>query len=119
MKAIWLLSMYLCQGVVKCLAQEPVWLHYTNQTGLPSNMVYDIYRDDEGYLWFATDKGVSRYNGIQFETFSTLHGLPNNELFYFKKDFQKRIWISTFNGDLCYYQDGVFHSAANTPFLKL
>ena len=94
-------------------------LHYTMDDGLPSNTVYDVYRDSKGYLWFATDKGIAKYNGIKFETFTTFNGLSDNEVFFVKEDHYGRLWIATYNGELCYYKDGVFHSAANTPFLKL
>jgi two-component sensor histidine kinase len=82
-------------------------------------MVYSIYRDSKGFLWIGTDKGVARYNGIKFEVFSSAHGLPDKEIFFFVEDGYGRIWLATFNGKLCYYQDGVFHNATNTPFLDV
>jgi two-component sensor histidine kinase len=94
-------------------------LHYTIEDGLPSNTIYDIYRDSKGYLWIGTDKGVAKYNGIKFETFTTNDGLPDNEVFFFKEDYYGRLWLATYSGALCYYQGEVFHTAANTPFLKL
>ena len=100
-------------------AQDYPVLHYTNEEGLPSNIVYSVYRDEKGYIWFATDKGVARYNGIKFEIFSTFNGLPDNEIFFLQADNYGRLWLGTFNGELCYYKDGVFHTSANTPFLKL
>lgn len=94
-------------------------LHYTIENGLPSNIVYEIYRDSKGFLWFATNKGIARYNGIRFEIFTTFDGLPDNEIFFFQEDYYGRLWLSTFNGELCYYKDNVFHNATNTAFLKL
>jgi hypothetical protein len=94
-------------------------IHYTVDDGLPSNTVYSVYRDDRGFLWVATDKGVARYNGIRFEKFTTSDGIPDNEVFFFREDKQGRLWLATYNGELCYYQDSRFHTAANTPFLKL
>ncbi len=100
-------------------AREFPILHYTVNDGLPSTTVYSIYRDTKGFLWFATDKGIARYNGARFESFTTSDGLPDNEVFLFKEDYQGRLWLSTYNGELCFYKDGVFHTEANTPFLKL
>lgn len=94
-------------------------LHYTAEDGLPSNTVYNVYRDSRGFLWIATDKGIARYNGIRFETFTTSDGLPDNEVFFFKEDHEGRIWLATYNGELCFYKDSRFHTAVNTPFLKL
>jgi two-component sensor histidine kinase len=94
-------------------------LNYSAKDGLPSNIIYEIYRDSKGFLWFATDKGIARYNGIQFETFTTNNGLPDNEVFFFQEDKYGRLWLASYNGEVCYYQDGIFHNASNTPFLKI
>lgn len=94
-------------------------VNFSQKDGLPSNTIYDVYHDEEGYIWFATSKGVSRYNGVKFENFTTTDGLPDNECFFFRKDKYKRLWIGTFNGSLVFYKDGVFHTAKNTPYLAL
>jgi len=99
--------------------QEPTLIHYTVEDGLPSNTVYYIYKDHKGFLWFATDKGISRYNGITFRNFTTFDGLADNEVFNFQEDYQGRLWMSTYNGKLCYYKDGAFHTEKNTPWLYL
>lgn len=99
--------------------QDYPMVHYTMADGLPSNIVYDIYRDSKGYIWVSTDKGISRYNGIRFETFTTFDGLPDNEIFFFQEDYYGRLWLATFNGNLCFYQNGVFHTAQNTSYLKM
>jgi two-component sensor histidine kinase len=114
-----LLAAMLLAGLGSLCAQDFPRQHFTTGDGLPSNTVYYSYRDSKGFLWFATDKGVARYNGIKFETFTTFNGLPDNEVFFFTEDYEGRIWLATYNGELCYYKDGIFHTATNTPFLKL
>lgn len=100
-------------------AQHYPMLHYTIKNGLASNTIYDIYRDKKGYFWLGTDKGISRFNGISFENFTTADGLSDNECFFFRPDPYGRLWIGTYNGHLCFYKDGVFHNEKNTPWLKL
>lgn len=102
-----------------CYGQDFALQQYTLSDGLPSNIVYDIQQDRQGFLWFCTDKGVARYNGIRFERFSTYDGLADNEIFGAQNDVYGRLWFNTYNGALCFYKDGVFHNAANTPFLRL
>lgn len=110
----------LClRAVLPVRAQEFPMIRFTQRDGLPSDMVYDVFQEDNGYLWFATNAGISRYNGIQFENFSIKDGLPDNECFFFRKDLYGRLWIATYNGALAFYKDGVFHTAGNTAFLKL
>jgi len=103
----------------KAVSQDFPLRHFTIEDGLPSNTVYEVYRDSKGFLWFGTDKGVARYNGARFETFTTFNGLPDNDIFFFQEDLYGRLWLGTYSGDLCYYKDDTFHTAANTPFLKL
>ncbi|MGC4058836.1 MAG: two-component regulator propeller domain-containing protein [Chitinophagaceae bacterium] len=59
-------------------------LHYTINNGLASNTIYDIYKDPEGFFWLGTDKGISRFNGLTFENFTTADGLSDNECFFFR-----------------------------------
>ncbi len=40
--------------------------------GLSQNSVVDITQDKTGYLWFATQDGLNKYNGINFEKYSLL-----------------------------------------------
>jgi two-component sensor histidine kinase len=100
-------------------AQTYPLINFTTKDGLPSNTVYSAFSDSKGYLWICTNKGLAIYNGKTFKLFSTANGLPDNETFGVKEDSYGRIWLQTFNGELCYYKDGIFHTQANTPWLKL
>lgn len=41
---------------------------YSRQDGLPSDHISAITEDDVGNLWFATTRGLSRYDGERFES---------------------------------------------------
>lgn len=45
------------------------FLHYTTENGLPSNCIRDIRQDDEGFVWFATDGGLVRFDGVRCSVF--------------------------------------------------
>ncbi|MFA6151610.1 MAG: histidine kinase [Chitinophagaceae bacterium] len=107
------------RGNLKVFAQEFPAQHFDLESGLPSNTIYDVYEDENGLIWIGTNKGIARYNGRKFEIFTTANGLSDNECFFFRKDYQGRLWLTTYNGELCYYKDGIFHTAENTPFLRL
>jgi len=70
--------------------------------GLPSSEVYEVYQDKKGFLWFATDNGVARYDGRQFESFNVKEGLTDPVVFGFFEDDKDRVWFRTFSGKLCY-----------------
>lgn len=82
--------------------QDPVYLHYALDAGLPSNEVYDVIQDQRGNLWFATDHGISRFDGYTFSNFSTQDGLSDNTAFEFTSDPGQRVWIRCMDGSLSY-----------------
>jgi len=84
------------------------------QDGLAGNNVYCALQDSNGYLWFGTETGVSRYNGREFENFYMGDGLADNEIFRIDEDSQGRIWFSAFNTKLSYYKDGQFYNQTNS-----
>jgi hypothetical protein len=48
--------------------------------GLPSNYVYHCAQDKDGYLWFATDNGICKYDGTRFTVLDMRHGLYDNDV---------------------------------------
>lgn len=40
----------------------------TKQEGLSNNTLTEIHQDKDGFLWLGTDVGLSRYDGIHFQT---------------------------------------------------
>ncbi|MDP5291635.1 two-component regulator propeller domain-containing protein [Oceanimonas sp. CHS3-5] len=53
---------------------------WNTRNGLPHNSINSMAQTPEGYLWFATWEGVSRYNGRGFHTFvrGEQTGLPDS-----------------------------------------
>jgi signal transduction histidine kinase/ligand-binding sensor domain-containing protein len=60
-----------CAGLGRVFAVEPgaVWYHRDWQTedGLPSANITGIAQTHDGYLWLATQSGLTRFDGMQFE----------------------------------------------------
>jgi hypothetical protein len=52
------------------------WQRLSVEHGLASNSVYDIIQSQAGDLWFATEGGVSRYDGERMVSFTTQAGSP-------------------------------------------
>ena len=42
---------------------------FDSKAGLSNNIVYDVLKDDKGFMWFATEKGLNRYDGYSFKKF--------------------------------------------------
>ena len=61
---------------------EAYKINFGVNDGLPSSECYEIIQDSKGYIWFGTDRGVVKYNGYEFITYTTKEGLNNNVVFY-------------------------------------
>ncbi len=69
-------------------------------------------------MWFATDKGASRFDGKNFKNYTLLDGITDNSVLNFFEDKQKRLWLLTYNGSSCYIKNDTVFNASNTPSLK-
>jgi len=88
--------------------------------GLPSPEVYQVIQDKKGFIWFATDNGVVRFDGGDFEIFNSQHGLSDPVVFGLHEDAVGRIWFRTFTGKLSSYFNGkVQRYTHNDTIVKL
>lgn len=70
---------------------------YTTKEGLPTNHVYDIAQDSNGFMWFATKLGVVKFDGDSFKTFTIQDGLPNNDTWRLVADKDGKVWCFSKN----------------------
>lgn len=108
-----LIALYCCAGVLAAAAQSPlrftpVFRNYTTTQGLPSNEVFAIEQDRQGYIWFGTNNGVCRYNGYTFERFPDT--LQTNYASVLTENLMEdacgRMWWADFRGRLFYHENG-------------
>ncbi len=110
----------LAQGLLTYsngLSKSPLVLHFTTSEGLPSNGVYKIFQDSKNFIWFASDAGVSRYDGTKFNYYRKQDGLSSNLVFDIKEDSKGRIWFFHTNACLDFFQNNFLHNEKNTAFL--
>ncbi len=60
------------------IAQNNTFKNYTFKDGLSSNTITDIVQDNLGYIWFASNKGITQFDGNNYITFSRKEGLEAN-----------------------------------------
>jgi len=94
---------------ISIYGQENSYLNFSVAEGLPSPEVYSVIQDKKGFIWFATDNGVIRFDGGDFEVINTQQGLSDPVVFGFQEDAMGKIWFRTFTGKLSYYQNGKVH----------
>jgi signal transduction histidine kinase/ligand-binding sensor domain-containing protein len=92
----------------KSIAQ---YIHDTwdSANGLPQNSVLCIGQTSDGYLWFGTEEGLVRFDGVEFTVFTKTNtpGLQNNEISALLAD-RENLWIGTHGGGLTRLHAGTF-----------
>lgn len=76
-------------------AQQYNILTWTVEQGLPQAQVVAMQQDAKGYLWLATRGGLSRFNGIEFKTYTKTDGLSSNNISALFVDSRQHLWIAT------------------------
>lgn len=92
-------------GIVACgqvsFGQRQNCQNYTSRDGLADQIVNSAYQDADGYIWFATQSGVSIYNGSTFNDFIPQESLKGIDAVTITQTKDGAIWIGT-------NTDGVF-----------
>jgi ligand-binding sensor domain-containing protein len=69
------------------------------EDGLPHNTVLSILQDRKGFMWFATQDGLCRYDGYAFTVFrhqlSDSTSLSSNKIMSILEDREGYIWVGT------------------------
>lgn len=88
---------------------------WQTDSGLPQNTVHAIAQTSDGYMWFATEAGLVRFDSVAFKVFTqkTDPQLPSGVIYALLQDRSGALWIGTANG-VCRYKDGVFHDFPET-----
>ena len=80
--------------------------NYTVDDGLPSNECHGIVQDSLGYIWIATDRGLVKWDGYEFEVWGTDKGLEDMSCIDLYKDKDENIWINTVASGLYFLENG-------------
>lgn len=107
-----------CCFFYRAQSQEYSYKHYEIKDGLVGNNVYHVTEDKDGFVWFATETGVSRFDGTSFKNFTTSEGLPDNEVLKLFVDSKGKVWILPFKTAICYYYKGKIYNEKNDSTLR-
>ncbi|MCA6450044.1 MAG: histidine kinase [Chitinophagaceae bacterium] len=81
-------------------------LNYPEQ--LPTQVVYDMLTDSQGYIWLGTDRGLYRFNGRAFVAVP-FDNTSFKAVAYLQEDAQGTIWCMNFYNQLFYFQKDTLH----------
>jgi len=73
---IWALLPGFLQAQIETLDEAWRWVHFTTDSGLPANEVYDVVVTSSGTVWLSTSKGLAWYDGFYWQARGETAGLP-------------------------------------------
>ena len=113
-----LYSIVVCLNVLSFSAkgQNYNFNTYSLKDGLIQSNVNSIIQDKAGYMWFATDGGLSKFDGQKFSNYSTSNGLSETSITSICEDNSGNLWIGHSLGKLSVYDGKEFKKVPlNTP----
>lgn len=95
-----ILIAYLLLGYYDSYAQPYLLKHLGVEDGLSNNYVTNITQDKQGYIWIATESGLSRFDGRNFTTYKDNDsGIISNALNALLYDEEENaLWIGLKDG---------------------
>ena len=75
---------------------------FTPDEGLSNSHINQIYQDSKGYIWIATENGLNKFNGYDFETYLTIPNdstsIQGNYVSSVYEDSRGLFWVTTSDG---------------------
>ena len=62
------------------LSRHYTYRYFTTRDGLAQMQVMCAFQDKDGFVWFGTKGGVSRWDGTSFKNYTAENGLPLGEI---------------------------------------
>ena len=110
---MWLLCLFAWLSTVAQAEQLPIKT-YTIADGLARDTVTRIIQDPDGFLWFCTTEGLTRFDGYKFTNYRTDQGLPHAVVNDLLKTRGGLYWIAT-GGGVCLFNPVVSRSTLPAP----
>jgi signal transduction histidine kinase/ligand-binding sensor domain-containing protein/DNA-binding response OmpR family regulator len=85
---------------------------WSSDQGLPQTTVPAILQTRDGYMWFGTELGLTRFDGVRFTVFDHRNTpeLKSNLVQALAEDADGTVWIGTNGGGLTQYRNGRFQT---------
>jgi ligand-binding sensor domain-containing protein/signal transduction histidine kinase len=94
----WIAALLLAIVPTSARAERLPLRVYSTVDGLPSNQINCVKRDSQGFLWFCTAEGLSRFDGYTFTNYGVDQGLPDRYVITFLETRGGDYWVATMRG---------------------
>ncbi|HTE32889.1 MAG TPA: two-component regulator propeller domain-containing protein [Chryseolinea sp.] len=105
---ILLFMFFVCQHAS---GQMPFFQSYSLLKRSESVQVNVIFQDKAGFMWYGTNRGLFRFNGIDLTHFDVADSLPDDHVTAIGQDSSGRVWTGHRNGKLAFIESNKI-----TPF---
>lgn len=92
----------------RVFAQVPFLKNYELFKGREDYNVNIVYQDNRGWIWFGTDRGLFRFDGVNNVLFTTADSLANNNITALHLKPDGMLWIGHRNGKITLYDGKTF-----------
>jgi len=108
-KLILFIISFMFYGTSLLQAQFFNYTNYFVDNGFPQSDANFIMQDRDGYIWFASQNGVAKFDGFDYKIINNKNGLKSNLVSHILQDKTGGFWFSTKKG-LTKYQNNNFRT---------
>ena len=83
-------------------AQVPAFQNYALLRRNEPIQVYTLFQDQAGFIWYGTNKGLFRFDGLNLDRYTVADSLPEDHVTAVGQDSLGRIWTGHKNGKLAF-----------------
>lgn len=96
----WLILLVLSIQLADGFAQAPYFQQYFLLRKNDAVQVESILKDNKGFMWFGTNKGLFRFDGVNTRRYTKADSLALDHVTSLEQDTLGRIWIGHKNGQI-------------------
>ncbi len=86
-------------------AQAPLFKNISNDFGIPSSEIYNVFQDSKNYVWFSTEAGLCKFNGNKITVYDSNRGLPEKACYGICENPRGKLWFITSKNRVLYYDN--------------
>ncbi|MBS1664140.1 MAG: response regulator [Bacteroidetes bacterium] len=108
MRSVVIILLLACCGSLVYSQEDSInFTSLTSKDGLSSNNIRGILKDRYGWMWFATEDGLNRFDGNRYTVYRHSDvqpgSLPANDIGFLHEDKAGNFWVGTYGGGLTLY----------------
>ena len=99
-------GLFELQAVPK-VTRNYAYRYYTKRDGLVDMQVLCAFQDKDGYMWFGTKGGVSRFDGVSFKNLTQEDGIPIGDMYAVGEWGYKKLFFYAYQFQILHENDSL------------